>query len=59
MAKGRDARNHSRAQDVTRMQKHHHGHPRIWMTILLAGAGAGLIVLMGFAALEIAEYTGL
>jgi hypothetical protein len=38
--------------------QHHRGHPRVWMTILLAGAGALLIVLMGFAALEIAQYAG-
>lgn len=34
-------------------EHHPHGHPRTWMTILLASAAALIIVIMCIAALQL------
>lgn len=43
------------------MQKHphQHGHPRAWMTVLLAAAAALIILVMCFAALQLSVIAGI
>ena len=43
------------------MQRHpqQHGHPRAWMTILLISAAALIILIMAFAALQLAAIAGM
>ncbi len=42
------------------MERHpkQHGHPRAWMTVLLASAAALIILVMCLAALQLAAITG-
>lgn len=43
---------------TTKHAQRHHGHPRAWMTVLLASAAALIILVMCFAALQIAAIIG-
>lgn len=40
------------------METQHHGHTRAWMTALLLGAAALIILIMSIAALQIATIAG-
>jgi hypothetical protein len=43
---------------TTQHQQRQHGHPRAWMTALLAAAAALIILIMCFAALQLAAIAG-
>ncbi len=65
MAKANRTRRIPSAKDVMfetqAMQRHpqQHGHPRAWMTVLLVSAAALIILVMAFAALQLAAIAGM